>query len=326
MRGVAALLVAVTAVVLGAAMPNAHAGGNSLSPLRQRHEADDVVTFVGYTSSYFAESIEPMLAGTVEIPVQQLFRVNGPDTPATPLGIVGRPLVEATGHPAMYAYRVSIAFRLPPSTPPGEYLMRNDAGMVGDLMDGRFAVGMQPSDAFLAPELAFDDPALSVLTDDVAIRAYPRGATVGELRRGVDPGTDAWLRKPVQWPLRVIELSSDAFLPTGPTPTVPVTPTTAPVTSTPTTTAAAPTTTVPFPTETSPADDHTTTAVAAIAVAATVAFALVALVPRGYRTWRTFRNMARSTAPNSLAAAAPVEPVDHAPTADHDAEALATVS
>ena len=279
----------MVATVFGAVAPNAHAGGNSLSPLRERHEAGDIVTFVGYTSSYFADDIERMLAGTAEIPEQRLYRLNGPDTPSTPLGIVGRPLIEATGHPGAYAYRVSLAFRLPPFVPTGEYVVTNFDHWVGDLMDGRFAVGMQSSEAFLGPELAFDDPALGVLADEVRLRAYPIGATVGELRRGLRPPTDAWLRRPVQWPLTVIDLPDNAFVPTSPEPSaIPVVPTTLPVTTAAPTTAA-PTTVAPTtiaveptpPTAALPADDASdAVAIATIAFVAALLVITVAVVAR----------------------------------------------
>ena len=319
--------VALAAVLLGA-MPAAEAGGNSLSSLRERYEAGDVVTLIGYTSSYFAEDIDAMLAGATEVPALHLYRLNGRDTPATPLGIVGRPLVEATGHPETYAYRVSIAFRLPVSTPPGEYLLLNNQSMVGDLMDARFAVGIHPTDPYLSPELAFDDPALTVLSADVRIRAYPRGATVGELRRGVDPGTDAWLRRPVQWPLPVIDVPAAMFeqpLP-APTTTVPVVPTTMPVTT------AASTTVVPTTisaTEPTPTTDSTASSTDdASDLGAVIAVAAIVLVFAGAATVLALR--ARRNYPTLLAQFPQHEAVkcteNGDPAADHDAEVLATVS
>ena len=270
----AGLLAVALAAALAGAMPAAHAGGVYMSPVEQRHEPGDVVTMIGYTSSYFASEIAPILAGTRQAPELTLFGSDSLQAMTTPLGVIGRPLVEATGHPGDFAYRSSIAVRLPRTIASGYYSARFIDRGVGDIMGGEFTVGIDLEPTAIYRGWAFNEPAIARLSDDQKISAYPMGATVGELRRGVRPATDAWLRQPVKWPLTVIELPTNALTPSppeAPTTTIPVAPTTSAVTTSAAPPTIAPTTVAAPSVETRTVDQSTRDSSDLLAVIAVLA-------------------------------------------------------
>lgn len=317
--------VAFLAVLLSA-MPSAEAGGASMASDRDQYTAGDVVTLIGYTSSYFANEVGAIVSGAVTVPTMRVFRTFEGRDGWMPMGIAGAPLVEATGHAGHLAYRVTFAFRLPADAPPGNYTMQFQDRGVGDLIGAQFTVGPTNRDTPAVREWAFNEPAITGLLDDHQIAAFPLGVRVGDLRRGIVPATDAWLRQPVRWPIPVTDLPADAFVPTGPEPpatTVPVAPTTVAVTTVPVTTIAP--TTIAIPASSAPIDETNagghTLIVVAVAVAASLCVVVFVALRRRRSTSSMFLAQSVRYGPPDCA-----ENTDAAAAADHDADEVVTVS
>ena len=270
------LLLMVALVFAWVAVPAAPAGaggGPPMAPTKDSYRPGETVALVGYTSTYFADQLAPMVQDPSRTPVVRLQRIDSFDREPVDLGEVGRPLVEATGHPGEYGFRISLALRLPADAPAGTYSV---SVFLGDVFDGYFAVSV-PLSHRSPVRWPTNEPARSQLAPEIPTVNYP-------------PGTDNYISKAVRWPLTPIALGADAFTPAvQPAPTTTVAPP-PPTTAATTTTTLAPTTTATQPAvrvTTEPAPRSRSNAALWIVVLCTAA--VVAAAAGGYRLRRSVK-------------------------------------
>lgn len=123
-------------LLLLAAVPTASAGGAWMRSDRDRHEAGEVATLVGYTGGHLPVDISQrfdafLIVGEKWVPVGALQ-------------------VEDTGRLGSDSIRVSISFGIPSDLPPGHYELRicgdpcSNWTSVGDIVGGVVDVGVDP--------------------------------------------------------------------------------------------------------------------------------------------------------------------------------------
>jgi hypothetical protein len=184
---------AVLAVVLAVhglgGAPPALAGGTHLQPVRDRYEAGEVATLVGYTSGGQLGWVQdgPFYAYLVDegTTLWASRRVPPESLPLGPL------TVEARGS----TLRVSLSFRLPDQLVPGVYTVSycNDPCTtgLGDLIGASVAVGVDPPRP-VQREWLPDDPEITNLAEDALLTGPGGSYTAGDLRTGRVTAPAGW--------------------------------------------------------------------------------------------------------------------------------------
>lgn len=155
---------AISAALVLMSVGTAHGGGSSMSPVLDRYEPGDRAELVGY--------VGPGQLGWVQDgPFTAWLRTTGADEPdAPPMGedprdiALGPLTIVETGLGGYLSLRVSIAFVVPATLPPGQYgIAYTDAGQrgLGDLMGGAIRVGLDP-EYTVTRRWPPDDPAWAV--------------------------------------------------------------------------------------------------------------------------------------------------------------------
>ena len=166
----------VAAAVCGWIEP-AVAGGSRLSPVRDRYEAGEVATLVGYTGG-------PMLDAHRE---PGPYRAFLQDETASVRIEVGTLDLDDRGQRGWESLRVAVRFRIPPALPPGPYTVEycvapcERPAQLGDVIGGYLFVGIDPP---YRPtrEWPADEPEIANLADDALLSGPGAQTTAGEMR------------------------------------------------------------------------------------------------------------------------------------------------
>lgn len=170
--------VAVATIVVAGAGP-AVAGGSRLASVRDRYEAGDVATLVGYTGG----------------PQLEAHRAPGPyrafleSEDGTVRMEVGQLELTDRGRRGWESLRVAITFQIPPDVRPGHYFVSycldpcESPAQLGDLIGGFLAVGVDPPWR-QSREWPLDEPEIQNLADDALLTGPGYQATPAEVRAG----------------------------------------------------------------------------------------------------------------------------------------------
>ncbi len=197
-RGAAALTVAV-AVALATEAPVAAGGGDWVFPARDRYEAGQTVTMIGYGQGVDAalRARGPFYAWLRVDPLADDAASAAPWPGVQPSDLrLGRVLVEDLGRPVDGTtfggdQRLSVAFDLPADLPPRAYevLFCNDpcTDALSTFIAEQVHVGVD-AEYEIVRDWPLDDPAIRWLEDD-ALLALPGGGeiTAAEVRAGAAP-------------------------------------------------------------------------------------------------------------------------------------------
>ncbi len=199
--GLAAAVAAATALVLASGTPTGAGGGDWVHPARDRYEAGQRVTLIGYGSGaadalqasgpfYAWLRVDPAAAeadALTELPAWP--GVHRTDLRMAPV------ILEDVGVPAAYVedVRLGVTFDLPPALPDESYevLFCNDPCThgIGNFMNSWIHVGVDPDPASpVVRDWPLDDPAIRWLEDDALLQLPSGGSiTAAEVRAGEIP-------------------------------------------------------------------------------------------------------------------------------------------
>lgn len=177
------LLVLVLAVLLATPNP-AGAGGSWMAPARDRYEAGEVATVVGYTGGGQLGWIED---GPYEAILEPGRHRLGPA------------VLQETGRGGWLSLRVAVSFVVP-DVAPGAYdvvLENAEGGGLGDIISGPLFVGIDPPHP-VDRDWPLDDPARSGATAEVPLPPAPTTTTTTtEAPRELVPPTTVVPLRPV---------------------------------------------------------------------------------------------------------------------------------
>jgi len=197
----AAAVAAATALVLASGTPTGAGGGDWVHPARDRYEAGQRVTLIGYGSGaadtlqasgpfYAWLRVDPSAAEADALTELSAWPgVHRTDLRMAPV------ILEDVGVPASYVeeVRLGVTFDLPPDLADGPYevLFCNDPCThgIGNFMSSWIHVGVDPDPASpVVRDWPLDDPAIRWLEDDALLQLPSGGSiTAAEVRAGEIP-------------------------------------------------------------------------------------------------------------------------------------------